>query len=533
MVYFIPHWKNKEEKLDEDRVLNILNLFKENQVPVNLISIEYLPFLRYVLNEYQLQQVNSLSLFDFLQQVDRKSGFPITIEDLQFPEDVDQIYTPFGITLIRQQQPFGYVRFEKHGFIRQVEYLTEKRRTEIYDDRGFLSSIIYFDDHMDKVKQEYYNPLGKMVMTESFGEDPIIELYHHQELRLTVERYRTFAEIFAECINRQLITVALEPLLIDVWPLGLEVLDRVKSSHPILTILTNEQNIHEYSLAEQEILFLESRFIVTDVAKKRDQLVATQRQWPKSMAKILDIPMYPTRLNLGNSNSVEHLVMYWRNRHPFEEEEFLVQLLTNLLLKESLYAIMIEINDHEQQLRVEQLQQRLIDNHFNIDSQSKEYQKVVDYLEAKNGRTLSKAQDDAVKELKTLPIWRQYVQAAETYARIEFKIQPNIEEVQAALATTRVYIDLNEQMQLQKQSFAVNAGIPLILKESSDYVEHLRNGYIVDQITELAEVLPFYMDGLKNWNEALVESVAMIETNSSHNLLKKWRILFDECEKET
>ena len=120
MVYFIPHWKNKEEKLDEDRVLNILNLFKENQVPVNLISIEYLPFLRYVLNEYQLQQVNSLSLFDFLQQVDRKSGFPITIEDLQFPEDVDQIYTPFGITLIRQQQSFGYVRFEKHGFIRFV-----------------------------------------------------------------------------------------------------------------------------------------------------------------------------------------------------------------------------------------------------------------------------------------------------------------------------------------------------------------------------------------------------------------------------
>lgn len=532
MVYFIPHWERKENKLDEDHVLNILNLFQENQVPVNLVSIEYLPFLRYLLNEYQLQQVNLFSLFDFLQEIDRQVGFPTTPEDLQFPEDVEQIYTPFGITLVRQQQPFGVVRFEKHGFVREVEYVAEQKRTEIYDDRGFLSSIVYFNNQMEKQKQIYFNPLGQEVMSQFFGEQSYIQLNHYQELKLSSEYYPSFSEIFAECLNRKLIPIYLEPILIDIWPVGIEIINQMKTSHPVIAIFTSDQNIHEYSDDEQEILFSKSQFIVTDNTKKREKLVSTQRQWRESTAKVLDIPMYPTKLNLGNSNSVEHLVMYWRNQHRLEEEEFLVHVLTNLLLKKELYALVIEVNYIEQQQRIEQWQQRVIDSYFNVDSQTTEYRKVVEYLKAKKERTLSKQQDDAVKELKNSPIWRQYVQAAEAYERIEFKLYPNIEEVQAILATARIYIDLNDQMELQKQSFAVNAGIPLILKGTSDYVAHLKNGYIVDQVTELAEVLAFYMDGLKNWNEALVESVAMIETNSSYNLLKKWRMLFDECEKE-
>lgn len=531
-MYFIPHWKNKENSLDEDRMLNIIFLFKENNLAVNVLSIDYLPYFRYLLNDYQLHDVGIVSLFDVLQQVNVQNGFPMTTEDIYFADDVEQIYTPFGITLIKNNLPFGEVRFEKHGFIESIQYIQEANCKEIYDDRGFLSSIEFFNSKSKKWKTEYYNPLGQMMVCEYFDPEYHIELYN-SELNLSQKKYNSFAEIFAELFNQKLLHLEDEPLIGDIWNSSLNFIENLNTNPFLISIFSTQQHIYEYDLHQQEVLFQKSTCIVTDSVKQKEKLEISQHKLQiNPSSEILNIPMYPTQLMLGNSNSVEQLIIYWKNEHTTAEEMFLVELFTNLLIEEPLYALILEVNTFEQKENIQHTQRDMIDSFFNIDSYSEEYQKVAEYLDAKKTHTLMKSQDDAVKELKLLPIWRQYVRAAETYDRIEFRIRPNIKKVQLDFSVSRLYIDLNNTVDLQKQSFAVNAGIPLILKEPSDYVVHLGNGYVVDHISELAEAIPFYMDGLKNWNETLVENVAMIETNSSYNLLKKWRKLFDEYKEE-
>lgn len=530
MVYFIPHWSTKERILDEDRVLNILNLFQENKLEAHLIVVEYLPYFRYLLNDYRLHDIQVLSLFDILQQVEIETGFPMTVEDLSFESSVEQIYTPYGITLIKDRMSYGEVRFEEHGFVQSVQYPRSATClcTELYDDRGFLSSIIFSDRTGEKQKQEFYNPLGKCVMTEYFGSDAHIELYHFEQLGLKQARYLSFSEIFAELFNQGLVDFGQSSLIFDSWGFSLDILERLTISQPIMSIFSTEKELNQYTEKQLAILFSKSKVIITDSRQKKSELLHIKEQQRIIGGDIVDIPMYPTRLALGNSNSVERLMIYWKDHHAHQEEEFLVHLLTNLLIQEVSYGLIVEVSSLLQEQKIEVMQKQLIDAHFNVDSDSAEFRKVAAYLQAKDTNTLMKTQADSVKELKLLPIWRQYVQAVELYERIEFRINPNIKQVQTDLSIARLYLDVNQKPDLQKQSFAVNAGIPLILKEESDYVIHMENGYNVDHISEVSEILTFYMNGLKNWNETLVKNVAMIETHSSYNLLEKWRKLFDD-----
>jgi len=90
------------------------------------------------------------------------------------------------------------------------------------------------------------------------------------------------------------------------------------------------------------------------------------------------------------------------------------------------------------------------------------------------------------------------------------------------LDDTRLIIDLSQQPNLYTQIAGISAGIPQINLVASDYVTHLQNGYILDSISQLAVATDYYLQGLKNWNQALIYSIEKIKLNTGHQVIKRW-----------
>ena len=51
---------------------------------------------------------------------------------------------------------------------------------------------------------------------------------------------------------------------------------------------------------------------------------------------------------------------------------------------------------------------------------------------------------------------------------------------------------------------------------------HLQNGYILDSISQLAVAVDYYLQGLKNWNQALIYSIEKIKLNTGHQVIARW-----------
>ena len=98
---------------------------------------------------------------------------------------MEKVYTPFGITLIKEDQPFGEIRFNAFGFAEQMYLMTDPyRQILFFDDRGFISAKSLQTDNGEQVKRIYYNESGMEKCVEYFGENPHVELIDSQRIGL-------------------------------------------------------------------------------------------------------------------------------------------------------------------------------------------------------------------------------------------------------------------------------------------------------------------------------------------------------------
>ena len=88
MIYLIPNWKQENFIMNSDRILEIAELYHDGNVAYQLILTNYMPFLRYKLEN---RTVNYWQVFDKLQNIALIEGHPMTIDDLVFPNSAEFI----------------------------------------------------------------------------------------------------------------------------------------------------------------------------------------------------------------------------------------------------------------------------------------------------------------------------------------------------------------------------------------------------------------------------------------------------------
>lgn len=95
--------------------------------------------------------------------------------------------------------------------------------------------------------------------------------------------------------------------------------------------------------------------------------------------------------------------------------------------------------------------------------------------------------------------------------------------VSKCMREQRILVDLRDTSDLYLQIVAISMGIPQIVKKGSQFVKNRKNGRILSEIAELKDAVAFYMDGLENWNDAMVHSYELSKEFSTDVLIEKWK----------
>ncbi len=95
----------------------------------------------------------------------------------------------------------------------------------------------------------------------------------------------------------------------------------------------------------------------------------------------------------------------------------------------------------------------------------------------------------------------------------------------------RVLIDLGTPPDLYAQIAAISAGVPQIVLNAEQLVEHEKNGLVLQgDINNLTKAIKYYTQELKYWNEAMMYAVAKISELTGGNLAKRWQTWLEQSE---
>lgn len=528
--YFIPDWTTSSGNLESDYMMNIIQLFKNNREPYHLLLLEHIPFLRYQMHAYELEVAQMTSLYDRLQDIQKTNGFPLDVDDLPLAQNVEKVYTPFGITLIKENQPFGEIRFNSFGFAEQMSIMTEPyRQILFFDDRGFISAKSFQNDKGEQVKKIYYNESGMEKCVEYFGENPHVELVNPRKSGLKKSQYQSMDELLLEMMNQ--FQLNLEPEDQTICLTNERSLRLVKTNEErkrVIQIVSDANRLSTCASDEKAALWAGENKIITDSTSNQTALFSLMKQsGVNDLSRIQRIPIYTTSFQLGNSNSIPQLVLYWNAGELNEDVRRIHHLLLQKVIQNDRYDLIIETTTFQSEVVLREAQKELVDTHFGVDSESEEYQKVLKYFEAKKAKKLFKTDEEAIEEIRESKNWRNLVEAVDVNFRIHFRLDSHLTTIRQDFNETRLYIDLSAEVDVQKQALAVSAGIPQLVRKKTDYVDDQKNGQIIGQIRELDAAIAFYMDDLNNWNQALVENISYIERFSEENIIKQWRELLE------
>ena len=112
---------------------------------------------------------------------------------------------------------------------------------------------------------------------------------------------------------------------------------------------------------------------------------------------------------------------------------------------------------------------------------------------------------------------------------VRFFVEQCVDElsVSKCMREQRILVDLRENPELYLQIAAISIGIPQIVRTRTEFVEHGRNGILLKDIKKLPGALHYYLNGFKNWNQAMVCSYELVREYTTGELLKKWRKVLD------
>ena len=237
---------------------------------------------------------------------------------------------------------------------------------------------------------------------------------------------------------------------------------------------------------------------------REDSLQLLQELYPEFSNKFYHLSPFDTRLRLGRSQTRKESIIYYQL--DFNEEidrEALTQVLLFIAETKHTEIVLGAFSASQEQMQeVENLVQEIIQEQIHIDT----LEKGINYGDAENP-----LEENQQQEL-----------------RFQFVNLNDELELIKTLEFVRLIVDLNKQPHLYTQIAGISAGIPQINRVETVYVEHLKNGYLLSDVTEFSTAARYYTDRLKEWNQALVYSIDKIKEHTGQRFLDKLHCWLEE-----
>ncbi|MFR2063488.1 MAG: accessory Sec system protein Asp1 [Streptococcus sp.] len=140
-------WYRIRQKIEFDDSLHQVRIFQDEDLAPQLLLLAYQPHLRYFLHRHDVLEVGYTAIFDLIQGITDEEMKNLQVTDLEWPEGSTFVHTPFAIVVQCQHKRYAEIEFGSEGFIGMIRYYKDEQiiREDIYDDRGFISSSLYYE----------------------------------------------------------------------------------------------------------------------------------------------------------------------------------------------------------------------------------------------------------------------------------------------------------------------------------------------------------------------------------------------------
>ena len=504
MFYFIPAWYHADSWSEKEQIwynnlthtefddtVKQIQLFHRNKiVPFQILLLSYAPNFRHFLHRQSVFRVPYWSCFDAIQEITEKKISMFSFHDLAWPEHVEFLYSPFAIAAMVNHKKYAQVEFGENGNLIQVDLFENDIvvRRNLYDDRGFLSSSIVYDIN-GPVYQDYLTIEG-IEKFRLFFSDGHVEINPESNQFLIQFGESVETSVFSSLMYENLDSLIQEVLSAFLKKTGendifCEAVHKKHSSllYPLLhereTILSfyGERYLLSDHPEAGEIIRA-ANYIITDSTATMELL---QQYMSEEISHITDISPYDTREDVGISEQLHvQKVMLPVDEMPEDLLRDLVVILYHYMEQRENVRVCLFTRDSAYRRKENLLE------------------KVNGYL--KESTTIADAEtgeNDVIDRLDTEPRKQQ-----------KFLVEQCITELEVSrcMQEQRLVMELRDKPELYLQVMCISIGLPQIVMTQTQFLSPDRNGKVIHELDEVTEAMDFYLNDLKNWNYARMES---------------------------
>ena len=521
MLYFIPAWYLKGEwkeieqlwyrrrmHTETDDTVKQVQLFQRNDIcEYKILLLSYAPNFRHFLHRQSVFRAPYWSVFDAIQEVRRKKQAILSFHNLNWPKNIEFIYTPFSIIAMLHQEKYAQIEFGEYGNCIQIDLYRSGQinRKNIYDDRGFVSCTIVYEN-------------GKMAYEQYLTEEGVWKLCRFAEGHVIVNPRSSQYLIRTSKGDEQVpflkkTYASMEEVIEEVFAFWLQSMQErdifcaaLHGQHLALLdrLLAGRRTI--YSVFENRLPLEDVRtvqalshgsFIVTD---SEDNLDILSRQ--SSLADIakINIPPYDTRIEPGISQQMH-----------VQKILFPVDGLTDEGLETSVRYLAPYLKQNTD-ARVHLFTRKADMNRENV------LLKQVSEILKRYGYPSGWARKENQNKF-------EFLLDAEDRIPVLFVVEQCVDElsVYRCVREQRLLVDLAEPPDLFLQISCVSMGVPQILRTATQYMHPGKNGRINRDPARLEDDLRYYLESLANWNQAAIQSYKLGKNHTAQYLIGQWK----------
>lgn len=520
MLYFIPAWYEKNQWCEheqswqerrmhtefDDSVKHIQLFHRNHPHPYLITLLSYTPNFRHFLHRQSMYHAPYWSCFDAIQEVRRTSMMVLSFHNLKWPEDIEFVYTPFVVMGMRRGARYAQIEFGEDGNMIRIDLYQKGQicRRNIYDDRGFVSSTILYEEGQP-LYQDYLMENGEWKLRHFFSDDHVevnpehpgfVIRYADAECKELFSDLRydsmeaVIREVFTSFVEK---TNASDSFCIAMHEQHTGLLEQVLIGKR-KTILSFY--LDRYQPEGHLKLLQKADYLITDSKEASDAIVAMDAGLHR---KITDITPYDTRADLGTS---QHLSI----------QKIMVPV--DALSEEQLAELVFCLGEY---LRTNERARIHLFTRDAAYERPQELLRLVKDCLAANGMNLAWVDEN---------VGNRFMDAAfEEESPIRFFVEQCVDElsVSRCMKEQRVIVDMSDLPELYLQILAISMGIPQIVRTQTQFVEAQKNGLVLEEAAQLSQALNYYLDGLVHWNEAVVASYEMSKKFSTRVLIDKWK----------
>ncbi len=518
MLYFIPAWYkdntwNENEQIwytrklksELDETIKEITLFHRN---VNqdyfVLVLGYSPNLRHFLHRQGMFRASYWSCFDSIAQIRRKKVSLLSYHDIDWPENVEFHNTPFSTIALIHDKKYAKIEFGEDGNPILIDMYTDGKvcRRNYYDDRGFVSSTVIFEDDTAKYQEflmengtwkfRHFFKTGRVLINPLCPFFDIDDGDNVYEIQFSRSEYTSISEVVQEVLSEYIKCASKKGLFfVAAHPLHMGILENCLQQEKYIVTFWGER----YSIDRINDIsdFLEkAEYVVTD-SKLTSHAISSQAKGVS--LNTVAIPPFDTRTDFGISAKLKvlNILVPIDGIDEGNLDEVFLEIAEYFKKNEFARAHLFSRNAW---LPVDMLRNRianlLVSNGF-----EKEW-----VLEQQEGKNEEKKEDSR---------------------RFFFDICVEERDISKCLEEQRIILDVRKKMDVYMFITAISKGIPRISMQKDQFFEHMKNGYQIDSYKEIQKALAYYLDNFENWNTALISCFEYGQKYTTEELLASWR----------